>query len=552
MNQNVPNEPSLTAMQRLHCISVCATLARGENILLLGFRDGYAALILEKVAASMNVLATDPDHVAKARAIFGETDRLAYELRSPQEQFPIDDQSIGLVLIDEAMPCQIDAFDLMEIQRVLRPSGILASVHRSNDETLPTYRDLLLRTFQHVSPSLLTTVTASVLLNPDAAAQNTDTYRGYTYRTKPEGHEIGPGLLRPTQGPIQFILCSDKPLPNPHDNNSIFCINNDGHTQKPIPPRSEPASWEDIRTLDPVSAQAIATALSKITNSRTAATAPDILAALSTLTEHEKRQSQRLAELDELLRNLQQRQTELQQEVARLKRQESSIRSETDTAIAQRIAQTRRYKKLRTLAIEGSHHIRTLAQERDHADLMIERSANTTTTLLGPTIRRLAHQVAPSSLGSKRASNDTLLNRLAGRTTSALVAKGDTCNRQKDWKNAASYYAAALLRDWQLAPIWTQFAHALKEQGLLDDAEIAYRQASIIDLNDTDALIHLGHLLLRLDRVASARRAFSQVLERDQSNSEAILALNTFKHAHITSGLMDLANNLEREARNME
>ncbi|GBQ13602.1 glycosyltransferase [Swaminathania salitolerans LMG 21291] len=49
--------------------------------------------------------------------------------------------------------------------------------------------------------------------------------------------------------------------------------------------------------------------------------------------------------------------------------------------------------------------------------------------------------------------------------------------------------------DPALAGIWVQYGHSLKEQGLVVDAEDAYRRALSLEGNNFDTCLHLGHVL---------------------------------------------------------
>lgn len=77
----------------------------------------------------------------------------------------------------------------------------------------------------------------------------------------------------------------------------------------------------------------------------------------------------------------------------------------------------------------------------------------------------------------------------------------------RDWSAAAEHYARAFPLDPSSA-LLVQYGHMLKEGGFLDRAAAAYRAALSWDGTDTDALLHLGHLLKRLGQRDAALETF--------------------------------------------
>src|SRR5579872_3501835 len=69
-------------------------------------------------------------------------------------------------------------------------------------------------------------------------------------------------------------------------------------------------------------------------------------------------------------------------------------------------------------------------------------------------------------------------------------------------------YAAALAADPSLKHIWVQYGHSLKEQGLLDKAEAAYRHSLRLDDAIADTHYQLFDVLLRQGRVGEATAAW--------------------------------------------
>jgi len=98
-----------------------------------------------------------------------------------------------------------------------------------------------------------------------------------------------------------------------------------------------------------------------------------------------------------------------------------------------------------------------------------------------------------------------------------LRQMGDAARDAQDWPGAAKAYVAHLKIKQDDAAIWVQYGHALKEQGLLAEAERAYRKAKALMPADTELQLHLAHLLKRLDRSDDAQRMFSELLETSPS-----------------------------------
>jgi GT2 family glycosyltransferase/tetratricopeptide (TPR) repeat protein len=98
-----------------------------------------------------------------------------------------------------------------------------------------------------------------------------------------------------------------------------------------------------------------------------------------------------------------------------------------------------------------------------------------------------------------------------------LIAAGDKANAQRDWEKAAGCYAAALRLDPLVVAIWVQLGHALKEQGALGFAELAYRRAVSVDPMSIDALVQLGHFLNKVGHYSEAILFFQRAGSLDPS-----------------------------------
>lgn len=89
--------------------------------------------------------------------------------------------------------------------------------------------------------------------------------------------------------------------------------------------------------------------------------------------------------------------------------------------------------------------------------------------------------------------------------------RGNQCRDARDWQGAAQAYARHLATNSSDQPIWVQLGHALKEQGLLEEAADAYRTAVGLNDRDADANIHLADILRRLGRGDDALAAYERV-----------------------------------------
>jgi glycosyltransferase involved in cell wall biosynthesis/tetratricopeptide (TPR) repeat protein len=103
----------------------------------------------------------------------------------------------------------------------------------------------------------------------------------------------------------------------------------------------------------------------------------------------------------------------------------------------------------------------------------------------------------------------------------ALIAAGDAANAARSWKTAGVAYAKVLQRNPQLAHIWVQYGHTLKEQGSLRQAEEAYRQALALDDNVADTHLQLGHVLKVQGRSTEAISSYQTAYQLDPNFIDA-------------------------------
>ena len=90
---------------------------------------------------------------------------------------------------------------------------------------------------------------------------------------------------------------------------------------------------------------------------------------------------------------------------------------------------------------------------------------------------------------------------------------GDQARDMRDWAAASDAYQRYLKASPEDAGIWVQYAHVLKEQNLLIEAEAAYRKATTMMPGDADSRLHLAHLLKRLERPKQAAAMFREIME---------------------------------------
>lgn len=119
------------------------------------------------------------------------------------------------------------------------------------------------------------------------------------------------------------------------------------------------------------------------------------------------------------------------------------------------------------------------------------------------------------------------------RRFNAQVAQGDAARAARDWKRAATHYGTALEIDPSSFPIRIQFGHALKEQGLVGDAESAYRTAIGFNTKDADAYLQLGHALKLQGKYNDAFEAYATATRIDPSLVDAQRELKNIS-GHVT------------------
>lgn len=100
-------------------------------------------------------------------------------------------------------------------------------------------------------------------------------------------------------------------------------------------------------------------------------------------------------------------------------------------------------------------------------------------------------------------------------------ARAEAARQAGDWMAVAEHLSAVVAASPASAGLRVQYAHALKEAGLIRPAERSYRIAADLAPTSTDALAHLADMLRRADRPADARIAYADILRRDSDHRQA-------------------------------
>ena len=97
--------------------------------------------------------------------------------------------------------------------------------------------------------------------------------------------------------------------------------------------------------------------------------------------------------------------------------------------------------------------------------------------------------------------------------------------QEQNWADAELGYAMMIRIRGYCLPIWVQYGHALKEQGKLNGAELAYREALAIDASDSDAHLQLGHALKLLGARDAAAEAYFEAFRLQPSYASVRIEL---------------------------
>jgi tetratricopeptide (TPR) repeat protein len=103
----------------------------------------------------------------------------------------------------------------------------------------------------------------------------------------------------------------------------------------------------------------------------------------------------------------------------------------------------------------------------------------------------------------------------------SLIRQANTARDNKAWPAAEAAYRSALARRPDMAHIWVQLGHALKEQGAIEKALAAYRKADAIQPARADTLHQIGRMLHRLDDDEAALTTYETALALDRTLGDA-------------------------------
>jgi GT2 family glycosyltransferase/SAM-dependent methyltransferase len=193
-----------------------------------------------------------------------------------------------------------------------------------------------------------------------------------------------------------------------------------------------------------------------------------------------------------------------------------AARSECESSGRERASLTERIAVVEREALElervARDSARVVRQQHDYGEAQRRALEVARSTQAG-----LAEQIGPGVLSVTPALRGAALALPVGQ----LVRLGDSANRAREWRTAEIYYAAALRKKPSRGAIWIQYGHALKEQGKVALAEIAYRRASSLAPHDPDPPFQLARALTILGRIAEAREHFERTLRMDPANGHA-------------------------------
>jgi len=103
----------------------------------------------------------------------------------------------------------------------------------------------------------------------------------------------------------------------------------------------------------------------------------------------------------------------------------------------------------------------------------------------------------------------------------SLLKRADEARDDKLWTIAAEAYAAVVELAPELAPIWVQYGHMLKEAGKREQAQKAYETALELEPTNADTHLQLGHLLKLMENKPGAVQMYRRALEIDPMLTDA-------------------------------
>lgn len=108
-----------------------------------------------------------------------------------------------------------------------------------------------------------------------------------------------------------------------------------------------------------------------------------------------------------------------------------------------------------------------------------------------------------------------------------LLQDANRARDARDWAKASRGYREALERDPELAHIWIQYGHALKERGDTSDAQAAYLEAARLQPRSVEAHLELGRLHRARGEVPAASRSFLRAAQLAPHHPDVLLELHS-------------------------
>jgi len=129
--------------------------------------------------------------------------------------------------------------------------------------------------------------------------------------------------------------------------------------------------------------------------------------------------------------------------------------------------------------------------------------------------------LAGESVVEGGAQPDELSNGAETDRLTELLNRADSARDSRRWTDAAEGYRTILDFEPELAPIWVQYGHMLKETGRHDEARAAYERALRLEPFNADTHLQIGHLLKITNKKISAIDSYARALEIDPRFREA-------------------------------
>ncbi|KAB8124020.1 tetratricopeptide repeat protein [Komagataeibacter medellinensis] len=103
-----------------------------------------------------------------------------------------------------------------------------------------------------------------------------------------------------------------------------------------------------------------------------------------------------------------------------------------------------------------------------------------------------------------------------------IIRLANQARDARQWSLATENFHEALKQVPHRYDLWVQYGHALKESGLIIDAELSYRIALHGNPECADTYLQLGHVLKLQNRLAEAKAAYQEASRLDPNLSKNI------------------------------